>query len=61
MKQAGNMNLYSLEEVTDELTGKVGTPERDEFDRSEDEAPNADRTQSGGITTDRNTTKIAIK
>ena len=30
MEQIGNMKLYSLEEVKDELLGKVGTPERDE-------------------------------
>ncbi len=33
MKQVGNMKLYSLEEVKDELIGKVGTPERDEHER----------------------------
>lgn len=27
------MKTYSLEEVTDELIGKKGTPERDMFDR----------------------------
>lgn len=26
------MKTYSLEEVTDELIGKIGTPERDEFE-----------------------------
>ena len=30
MEQVGDMKLYSLEEVKDELLGKVGTPERDE-------------------------------
>ena len=28
MEQIGNMKLYSLEEVKDELLGKVGTPAR---------------------------------
>ena len=28
MEQIGNMKLYSLDEVKDELIGKVGTPER---------------------------------
>ena len=38
MEQIGNMKLYSLEEVTDELIGKKGTSERDNFDRKVDEA-----------------------
>lgn len=38
MKQVGNMKLYSLEEVTDEIIGKKGTPERDDFDRKVEEA-----------------------
>lgn len=37
MKQVGNMKLYSLEEVTDEIIGKKGTPERDDFDRKVEE------------------------
>ena len=43
MEQIGNMKLYSLEEVTDELIGKKGTPERDDFDRKVDEALHAYR------------------
>ena len=38
MKQVGNMKLYSLEEVTDELIGKKGTPVRDDFDRKVEDA-----------------------
>lgn len=38
MKQVGDMKLYSLEEVKDELVGKVGTSERDEYEREVDEA-----------------------
>ena len=33
MKQIGNMKLYSLEEVTDELIGPKGSLEREKFDR----------------------------
>lgn len=33
MKQIGNMKLYSLEEVKDEVLGKIGTPVRDEHER----------------------------
>lgn len=29
MEKVGNMKLYSLDEVTDEVWGKIGTPERD--------------------------------
>lgn len=29
----GNMAFYTLEEVKDELMGKVGTPERDEYEQ----------------------------
>ena len=43
MEQAGDMKLYSLEEVKDELLGKVGTPERDEHDRNVEEALHAYR------------------
>ena len=38
MEQIGNMKLYSLEEVKDELLGKVGTPERDEHERKVEES-----------------------
>ena len=37
------MKLYSLEEVTDELIGKKGTPVRDDFDRKVEEALHAYR------------------
>lgn len=37
------MKLYSLEEVKDELMGKVGTPERDEHERKVSEALHAYR------------------
>lgn len=43
MEQLGNMKLYSLEEVKDELLGKVGTPERDEHEQKVDEALHAYR------------------
>lgn len=33
MERVGNFELYSLEEVTDELIGKKGSAERDAFDR----------------------------
>lgn len=33
MEQVGDMKLYTLDEVKDELLGKVGTPERDDFER----------------------------
>ena len=43
MKKVGNMKLYSLEELLEEDYGKVGTPERDAFERSVDEAVQAYR------------------
>ena len=43
MKQMGNMKLYSLEEVTDELVGARGTKERAEFDGEVEEALHAYR------------------
>lgn len=43
MKQVGNMKLYSLEEVKDELIGKIGTPERDEHERKVEDALHAYR------------------
>ena len=43
MKQVGNMKLYSLDEVKDELIGKKGTPERDEHERKVEEALHAYR------------------
>lgn len=41
MKQVGNMKLYSLEEVKDELIGKIGTPERDEHEWKAEDALHA--------------------
>lgn len=41
MKQVGNMKLYSLEEVTEQMIGPKGTPERDNFDREVEEALHA--------------------
>lgn len=38
MKQIGNFKLYSLDEVKDELIGRVGTPERDEHKRNVENA-----------------------
>jgi len=38
MEQVGNFKLYSSEEVLDKHFGKVGTPRRDEFERSVAEA-----------------------
>lgn len=43
MKQIGNMKFYSLDEVTDEIIGKKGTAERDEFDNDVEEALHAYR------------------
>ena len=37
------MKLYSLEEVTDELIGKKGTPVREDFDRKVEDALHAYR------------------
>lgn len=43
MKQVGNMKLYSLEEVKDELIGKIETPERDEHECKAEDALHAYR------------------
>lgn len=43
MKQIGNMKLYSLEEVKDEVLGKIGTPARDEHERRVEAALHAYR------------------
>ena len=43
MKQVGTMKLYSFEEMLDEDYGKIGTPERDAFERKVDEAVHAYR------------------
>lgn len=34
MEKVGKFTLYSMDEVLDEHYGKIGTPERDEFERS---------------------------
>ncbi len=41
MEKIGDMELYSLEEVKDELLGSVGTPERDKHDAEVAEALHA--------------------
>ena len=41
MKQIGDMKLYNFEELLDEDLDKIGTPERDEFERSVDESVQA--------------------
>lgn len=43
MEQKGNMKLYSFNEVKDEFLGKVGTAERDEYERKVEEALHAYR------------------
>ena len=43
MEQIGNMKLYSIEEVKDELIGKVGTPEREKKEKKVEEALHAYR------------------
>jgi len=43
MKKVGDMKLYSFEELLEEDYGKIGTPERDAFERSVDEAVQAYR------------------
>ena len=43
MEQIGDMKIYSLEEVKDEVLGKIGTPERDEHERKVEEALHAYR------------------
>lgn len=39
------MKLYSLDEVKDKLIGKVGTPEKNEYERKVNEAMNIDKTK----------------
>ncbi len=41
MKQIGDMKLYDFEDILDEEYGPVGTPERDDFEHSVDEAVQA--------------------
>lgn len=43
MEKVGNMKMYSLDEVKDELIGKVGTTERDDYERKVEEALHAYR------------------
>ena len=43
MKKVGNLKLYSFEELLEEDYGKAGTPERDAFEQSVDEAVQAYR------------------
>lgn len=45
MKRVGNMKHYFFDEVKDKLIGKVGTPERDEYERKVNEAMNIDKTK----------------
>lgn len=39
------MKHYFFDEVKDKLIGKVGTPERDEYERKVNEAMNIDKTK----------------
>lgn len=41
MEKAANIKLYTLDEVTDELIGKKGTKQRDNFDNEVEEALHA--------------------
>ena len=43
MEQIGQLKLYSLEEVKDELLGKIGPPEKNEHERKVEEALHAYR------------------
>lgn len=43
MRQVGDMKVYSFEEVKDDIIGKVGTPERDEYECEVQEALHAYR------------------
>ena len=43
MEQLGDLKLYSFEEVKDEVFGKVGTPERDDYERKVADALHAYR------------------
>ena len=43
MKQVGDMKVYNFEELLEEDYGKVGTPERDDFERRVDESVQAYR------------------
>ena len=38
MEQVGGMKFYTFEEILDEDLDKIGTPERNEFERCVDEA-----------------------
>lgn len=37
MEQIGDMKLYSFDEIKDEIIGKKGTPERDEYEQKLEE------------------------
>ena len=41
MEQLGDMKLYTLDEVLDDIIGPKGTMERDEFERKVDESVHA--------------------
>ncbi len=41
MKRIGSMKFYTLDEVTDEIIGKKGTRERDDFDNEVEAAVHA--------------------
>ena len=43
MRQVGDMKLYNFDKLLEEDLGPVGAPERDEFERSVDEAVHAYR------------------
>ena len=43
MRRVGDMKLYSFDELLEEDLGPVGTPERDNFERSVDESVQAYR------------------
>lgn len=38
MERRGELELYTFEEVKDELVGKIGTPERNQLEREAEEA-----------------------
>jgi ribosome-binding protein aMBF1 (putative translation factor) len=37
MEQIGDMKIYTFDEIQDEIIGKKGTPERDEYERELEE------------------------
>lgn len=48
MEQIGDMKFIDFEETLERDLGKVGTPKRDEFERTVEESVHANRTQTGG-------------